>query len=94
MSRILKAIGLTVMISGVFIGIVEGTRDDPMFALLGTDAGFRWAMALAWIISGMMSGIIFWALGAILERLDAIHQMIGQQTKQREGSSAHKSLGI
>lgn len=63
------------MILGIIVGIVESNRTDAVLQeILGWDyeKSFRWGLAITWWISGIVSGVIFYAIALILEYLEGI----------------------
>lgn len=99
MSDFLKVIGWVTIIAGIIAGVGFGKANDPMYALVGLESDFRWTVAITWWISGLLSGVIFIALGMILERQDYIHQTVyaiyqqNKQSRQPEPSSQKTSSG-
>lgn len=66
MSRLLIVMGQIFMVSGIVLGIVVGILVD----------GFHWIPTLSWWISGAILGIIFFALGMMLELLEENNEFL------------------
>ncbi|AJS58093.1 hypothetical protein [Paenibacillus sp. IHBB 10380] len=70
MVKTLKALGIISIIGGIIVGIIYGTKEDPLAKLLEMDDSFRFAVALSWWVSGLVSGILFLAFSKMLELLE------------------------
>lgn len=78
MSDFLKVIGWISIIAGVIVGVIVGIKDDPLYEVLRIDPSFRWAAAITWWISGILSGVVFIALGMIMEKQHKIHILVSE----------------
>lgn len=78
MAKLLNGLGIISIIGGIIIGIIYGIKDDPMAGLLGLDDGFRFSVALACWVSGVISGILFLAFAMMLDLLEANNTMLGE----------------
>lgn len=94
MSDFLKVIGWVTIIAGIIVGVEFGKANDPVFALVGLESDFRWTVAIIWWGSGVASGVIFLALGRILEIQNKIYRAVAPETisQQTELSSEEDSL--
>ncbi|MFC5528459.1 hypothetical protein [Cohnella yongneupensis] len=93
MAKLLKGLGWASIILAIIIGIFQANRtDDTLEQLLGSDyeAAFRWSIAIYWWISGIISGIVFYALGLILEHVESTSIRLSNLERGVTPSSAPK----
>ncbi len=78
MSTVLRVIGVLSIIGGIISGFVNAKSYSGLEKLLGrsVDIPFQWSIALTWWVSGIISGIIFFALAMMLDKLDNIEYNI------------------
>lgn len=71
MDKVLKVLGGISVVLGIILGIVYGLQKNPTAELLGIDqSDFRFAIAVSWWVSGIISGILFYAFGMMIELLE------------------------
>lgn len=71
MSKFLRFVGYATIVCAIILGIVYGTKRDPILEALDMDDdAFRWVAAVTWWISGVISGVLFIAFGTMLEYLE------------------------
>jgi hypothetical protein len=66
MAKLLKGLGITSIILAMILGIIQAN----LAGYYGSE--FRWSVAIYWWISGSITGIVFYALGMMLEYLEDI----------------------
>jgi phosphate/sulfate permease len=74
-AKLLKGLGIASIVVAIIAGIIQANQTDQvMKELLGGyyESEFRWSVAIYWWISGIISGIVFYALGMMLEYLEDI----------------------
>ncbi len=81
LNEVLKWLGLLSIIGGIILGIVTATID------VYYEPEFRWSVALMWIVSGIASGVIFFAISRALELLE----VIAENTKPLQQQAAATS---
>lgn len=58
------------------MGIVRGFQSSPLYEMLGVQAGFRFTTALTWAVMGLFPGLVFVALGMLLEHQEETRRMV------------------
>ncbi|NOJ74103.1 hypothetical protein [Paenibacillus alvei] len=72
MSKVLKVLGILSVIGGIYLGIKAGNALNEMAELIRIESSFQWAAAIAWWASGLISGILFFAMSMMLDHLEEI----------------------
>jgi hypothetical protein len=69
---ILNIVGGILIIAGLIIGFNVGNDVNQVLSMFGQDVAhtFQWRAALAFWISGTLSGLVFLALARIIELLE------------------------
>ncbi|WP_435921271.1 hypothetical protein [Paenibacillus sp. DYY-L-2] len=71
MSKFLDVVGKITIVAAIILGIVYGVKSDPIAeALRIDDDAFRWTVAIAWWVSGIISGALLIAFGMMLNYLE------------------------
>lgn len=78
MSKVLKVLGALSIICGIILGIQAGNSLNEMAKMLRVDPSFQWASAIAWWISGAISGVLFFAMSMMLDYLEHISYALRQ----------------
>ncbi|OPA78504.1 hypothetical protein BVG16_11575 [Paenibacillus selenitireducens] len=83
MAKLLHYIGGAAIVFGIILGIIYGFLDQ----------GFRFFVMLAWWGSGVISGIVFIALGMILETVEC-NQMYLHELLRRTPSDSSPPVSL
>jgi len=69
--KVLKVIAVVTAIAGIIVGIVQANQKIE-FLGQSYNVPFQWGTAVTWWVSGIISAIVFWALGMIVAYLEDI----------------------
>jgi len=73
MDKLLKGIGIFTAIVATIAGIVEANSVTEFSAFgFEREASFQWLLFFTWFLSGLLSGILFFAFGTVLSNQNYI----------------------
>ena len=97
MVKLLKGIAYVIIGISIIVGIIEASQTDKLMEeVLGSDyeAGFRWALAFTYWISGILTGIVFYALGVIVNHLEYLSsRMYNMEYEAKKNAAPVSSMG-
>lgn len=82
MGTTLKTLGILSVIAAAIVGYQVGGRNDEM-AVLGShyEESFTWSSAIYIWLSGLLSGILFYSIGILIDYAKEILRRISQQER-------------
>ncbi|CAM3742917.1 hypothetical protein COLU111180_06155 [Cohnella lubricantis] len=68
MGQVLKGLSVITIVLAIIVGIVQANQS---IELLGDyyDVPFRWGLAFTWWVSGVVTGILVYAFGVVVDHL-------------------------
>lgn len=79
MANLLKFLGIASIIAGLVVGYIQADKAVELIGLgRSLDMPFQWTVALTWWISGFISGIVLYAIGMILDKLNQMQNQFDQ----------------
>ncbi|QTH45084.1 hypothetical protein J4772_12135 [Cohnella sp. LGH] len=88
LDKILKGLAIATFLTAVIAGFIQANQTDSYVS------EFRWGIAVAWWISGAVSGIVFFAIGLILEyQSEILHRLRNLEHEANKNAGPAPRLG-